>query len=110
MKFGLMTQIQIPRPWGETSERHGYWNGLQQGVAGEAAGFEYFWITEQHFLAEIGHSTASDMFLAALSQTSSATAALNSAPGAAPVPISSTGSALKPRRAARSARRRWKPF
>ncbi|MCX7561449.1 LLM class flavin-dependent oxidoreductase [Sulfitobacter sp. F26204] len=68
MKFGTMTQIQIPRPWHETSEREAYWNGLDQGVAAEAAGFEYFWITEQHFLAEIGHAAASDMFLAALSQ------------------------------------------
>jgi alkanesulfonate monooxygenase SsuD/methylene tetrahydromethanopterin reductase-like flavin-dependent oxidoreductase (luciferase family) len=68
MKFGMMTQIQIPRPWTETSERQAYWNALDQGVAGEAAGFEYFWITEQHFLAEIGHAPASDMFLAALSQ------------------------------------------
>ena len=68
MKFGLMTQIQIPRPWTETTERCAYWNALEQGVAGEAAGFEYFWITEQHFLAEIGHAPASDMFLAALSQ------------------------------------------
>lgn len=71
MKFGLMTQIQIPRPWTETSERRAYWNALDQGVAGEAAGFEYYWITEQHFLAEIGHAPASDMFLAALSQRTS---------------------------------------
>jgi alkanesulfonate monooxygenase SsuD/methylene tetrahydromethanopterin reductase-like flavin-dependent oxidoreductase (luciferase family) len=41
-------------------------------VAAEAAGFEYFWITEQHFLAEIGHAPASDMFLAALSQRTTA--------------------------------------
>lgn len=68
MQFGMMTQIQIPRPWTETSERQAYWNALDQGVAGEACGFEYFWITEQHFLAEIGHAPASDMFLAALSQ------------------------------------------
>jgi alkanesulfonate monooxygenase SsuD/methylene tetrahydromethanopterin reductase-like flavin-dependent oxidoreductase (luciferase family) len=68
MKFGMMTQIQIPRPWTPTSEREGYWNAIEQGVAGEAAGFEYFWITEQHFLAEIGHAAASDLFLAALSQ------------------------------------------
>lgn len=68
MKFGLMTQIQIPRPWGPTSEFDGYHNALDQAVAAEAAGFEHFWITEQHFLAEIGHAPASDMFLAALSQ------------------------------------------
>lgn len=68
MKFGTLTQIQMPRPWTETTERQNYWNALDQGVAAEAAGFEYFWITEQHFLAEIGHAPASDMILAALSQ------------------------------------------
>jgi alkanesulfonate monooxygenase SsuD/methylene tetrahydromethanopterin reductase-like flavin-dependent oxidoreductase (luciferase family) len=68
MKFGLMTQIQMPRPWTDLTERNAYWGALDQGVAGEAAGFEYFWITEQHFLVEIGHAPAPDMFLAALSQ------------------------------------------
>lgn len=71
MRFGIMTQIQMPRPWTETTERQAYWNALDQGAAAEGAGFEYFWITEQHFLAEIGHAPASDLFLAALSQRTS---------------------------------------
>ena len=68
MKFGLMTQIQMPRPWTETTERQAFWDNLDQAVAAEAVGFEHFWITEQHFFAEIGHSSCPDMFLAALSQ------------------------------------------
>jgi alkanesulfonate monooxygenase SsuD/methylene tetrahydromethanopterin reductase-like flavin-dependent oxidoreductase (luciferase family) len=68
MKFGLMTQIQMPKPWSETTEREGFWNNLDQAVAAEAAGFDHFWITEQHFFIEIGHSSCPDMFLAALSQ------------------------------------------
>ena len=68
MKFGIMTQIQIPRPWKPTSEREAYWNALNQAVAAEQSGFQYCWMTEQHFLAEIGHACASDMFMAALSQ------------------------------------------
>jgi alkanesulfonate monooxygenase SsuD/methylene tetrahydromethanopterin reductase-like flavin-dependent oxidoreductase (luciferase family) len=68
MKFGLMTQIQMPRPWNETTERQAFWHGLDQVVAAEQAGFEYFWITEQHFFIEIGHCSAPDMVLAALSQ------------------------------------------
>lgn len=68
MKFGLMTQIQVPRPWTQTSERQAYWDTLDQAVAAEAAGFQHFWITEQHFFIEIGHASAPDMFLAALSQ------------------------------------------
>ena len=68
MKFGLMTQIQMPRPWDEECERRAYWHGLDQAAHAEAAGFDYFWITEQHFYVEIGHSCAPEMFLAALSQ------------------------------------------
>lgn len=68
MRFGLMAQIQIPRPWNEHSEREAFWNGLDQAVLAEAVGFDYFWLTEQHFYVEIGHSAAPEMFLAALSQ------------------------------------------
>ena len=68
MKFGLMTQIQMPRPWTEQTERQVFWDNLEQAVAAEAAGFEHFWITEQHFFIEIGHSSCPEMFLAALSQ------------------------------------------
>jgi alkanesulfonate monooxygenase SsuD/methylene tetrahydromethanopterin reductase-like flavin-dependent oxidoreductase (luciferase family) len=71
MKFGLMTQLQMPRPWTDTSERQLFWDNLDQAVAAEAAGFEHFWITEQHFFIEIGHSSAPEMFLAALSQRTS---------------------------------------
>ncbi len=42
MKFGLMTQIQIPRPWTDSSERQAYWNTLDQAVAAEERGFDYF--------------------------------------------------------------------
>ena len=66
MKFGLMTQLQMPRPWHETSEREGFWHAIDQGAAAEQAGFRYFWITEQHFYSEIGHSSAPDLVLAAL--------------------------------------------
>ena len=31
-------------------------------------GFDYYWITEQHFFLEIGHSACPDMLLAAISQ------------------------------------------
>lgn len=68
MKFGLMTQIQMPKPWTATTEREGFWNNLDQAVAAEGAGFHHFWLTEQHFFIEIGHSSCPDMFLAALSQ------------------------------------------
>ena len=68
MKFGVMTQIQMPRPWTDLTERQAYWNAVEQAVAAEAAGFDYLWVTEQHFLIEIGHCPAPDMYLAAVSQ------------------------------------------
>jgi len=68
MKFGLMTQLQMPRPWEPGAERDAFHNAVAQAVASEACGFEYFWITEQHFYYEIGHCSAPDMMLAAISQ------------------------------------------
>src|SRR2546430_987554 len=68
MKFGLMSQLQVPKPWAADSERTVYWQNLDHVVAAEDAGFSYFWLTEQHFFAEIGHSASPEMFLAALAQ------------------------------------------
>ena len=56
MKFGLLSQIQVPRPWAVDTERNVYWQNLDHVVAAEQAGFSHFWLTEQHFFAEIGHS------------------------------------------------------
>jgi alkanesulfonate monooxygenase SsuD/methylene tetrahydromethanopterin reductase-like flavin-dependent oxidoreductase (luciferase family) len=67
----MMTQIQMPRPWGRDAELAAYHNAIAQAQAAEAAGFDYFWITEQHFFAEIGHSPCPDMLLAAISQRTS---------------------------------------
>ena len=71
MKFGLMTQVQMPRPWGPNAEVEAYRNAIAQAVAAEAAGFAYFWTTEQHFFYEIGHSPCPDILLAAVSERTS---------------------------------------
>ena len=68
MKFGLMTQIQMPRPWGENAEVLAYRHAIAQAVAAEEAGFAYFWTTEQHFFMEIGHSPCPDMLLAVIAE------------------------------------------
>jgi alkanesulfonate monooxygenase SsuD/methylene tetrahydromethanopterin reductase-like flavin-dependent oxidoreductase (luciferase family) len=68
MKFGLLSQIQVPKPWDDSTERRTYWDNLDHAVAAEAAGFSHFWLTEQHFFAEIGHCASPEMVLAALSQ------------------------------------------
>jgi alkanesulfonate monooxygenase SsuD/methylene tetrahydromethanopterin reductase-like flavin-dependent oxidoreductase (luciferase family) len=66
-----MTQIQLPRPWAADAEIHAYRDAIDQVVAAESAGFSHFWITEQHFFLEIGHSPCPDMILSAVSQKTS---------------------------------------
>src|SRR5262245_33749457 len=68
VKFGVMTQLQMPRPWGPDAERDADPSMLEQAVASEAAGFDCFWLTEMHFFEEIGHSPCPDMLLAGISQ------------------------------------------
>lgn len=68
MKFGLMTQLQLPKPWAENAELNAHHNMLAQAVCGEQHGFDYFWLTEMHFFKEIGHSPSPDLLLAAISQ------------------------------------------
>ncbi len=71
MKFGLMTQIQMPLPWAGDAEVLAYRHAIDQAAAAEAAGFGYFWMTEQHFFREIGHSPCPDMLLAAVAERTS---------------------------------------
>jgi alkanesulfonate monooxygenase SsuD/methylene tetrahydromethanopterin reductase-like flavin-dependent oxidoreductase (luciferase family) len=71
VKFGLMTQLQIPRPWEPNAELNTYRHTIDQAVAGEAAGFHYFWLTEMHFFKQIGHSPCPDLLHAAVSQRTS---------------------------------------
>ena len=47
MKFGLMCQIQMPRPWRPDAEQTAYRSALDHVVAAEAAGFTHLWVTEQ---------------------------------------------------------------
>ena len=68
MKFGYMIQLQMPRPWSETTERDVHMQAVEQAVKAEEAGCDRVWITEQQFYVEIGHSAAPDMMLAAMSQ------------------------------------------
>ena len=68
MKFGLMTQLQLPHPSAPNAELNAHNHMLEQAVAGEEAGFDYFWLTEMHFFRQIGHSPCPDVLAAAVSQ------------------------------------------
>jgi alkanesulfonate monooxygenase SsuD/methylene tetrahydromethanopterin reductase-like flavin-dependent oxidoreductase (luciferase family) len=68
MKFGLFYEHQIPRPWTDQTELEVYSQALDQIELADRLGFEYVWEVEHHFLEEYSHSSAPEVFLAAVSQ------------------------------------------
>jgi Luciferase-like monooxygenase len=70
MKFGVMFQLQTPRPidadqWHEHDELKIYHEALEQIELADQLGYDYVFITEHHFLEEYCHSSAPEVFLAA---------------------------------------------
>ena len=68
MKFGGFYEHQLPRPWTSDSEHTLLKNALEQAVLSDQCGYDYVWATEHHFLEEYAHSSAPEVFLAAVSQ------------------------------------------
>ncbi|MEU4620092.1 LLM class flavin-dependent oxidoreductase [Actinoplanes sp. NPDC023801] len=68
MQFGMFFELQLPRPWRPDSEQELISNALTWAELGERAGIDYAWAQEHHFLEEYSHSTAPEVFLAAVSQ------------------------------------------
>ena len=68
MKFGIFYEHQLPRPWGEDSEYQLLQDALEQCELADKLGFDYVWEVEHHFLEEYSHSSAPEVFLAAVSQ------------------------------------------
>jgi alkanesulfonate monooxygenase SsuD/methylene tetrahydromethanopterin reductase-like flavin-dependent oxidoreductase (luciferase family) len=66
MRFGIFYEHQLPRPWGERSERQLLHDALAQVQAADRLGFDYVWEVEHHFLEEYSHSSAPEVFLAAV--------------------------------------------
>src|SRR3984957_18074214 len=71
MKFGLLYEMETPRPWTDRSEYNIYWQALEQIELADRLGFDYVWEVEHHFLEEYSHSSAPEVFLAAASQRTS---------------------------------------
>jgi len=65
MKFGLLYEHQLPRPWNADSERQLFHEALDQAVLADKLGIDYLWEVEHHFLEEYAHSSAPEVFLAA---------------------------------------------
>jgi alkanesulfonate monooxygenase SsuD/methylene tetrahydromethanopterin reductase-like flavin-dependent oxidoreductase (luciferase family) len=68
MRFGLFYEHQLPRPWHEDSEYTLLQNALEQCAFADRLGIDYVWEVEHHFLEEYSHSSAPEVFLAAVSQ------------------------------------------
>ncbi len=68
MRFGIFYEHQLPRPWEADDERKLFQDALEQCELADSLGFEYVWAVEHHFMEEYSHSSAPEIFLAAVSQ------------------------------------------
>jgi alkanesulfonate monooxygenase SsuD/methylene tetrahydromethanopterin reductase-like flavin-dependent oxidoreductase (luciferase family) len=66
MKFGLFSEITVPKPWTPTSERDAYRNTVEQALLAEELGYDSFWTVEHHFLEEFSHCSAPEVLYAYL--------------------------------------------
>ncbi|MEV4315557.1 LLM class flavin-dependent oxidoreductase [Actinocrispum sp. NPDC049592] len=64
----MFFELQLPRPWAGGDEQALFQHALQWAELGERAGIGYAWAQEHHFLEEYSHSSAPEVFLAAVSQ------------------------------------------
>ena len=71
MKFGIFYEHQLPRPWDDGSEHRLLKDALEQIELADTLGVDYVWEVEHHFLEEYSHSSAPEVFLAAVSQRTS---------------------------------------
>src|SRR3712207_5023091 len=68
MEFGLLYELQMPRPWDDGRERATYTEAIDQIVLAETLGYSHVWFVEHHMLPEWSHSSAPEVMLGALSQ------------------------------------------
>ncbi len=68
MRFGIFYEHQLPRPWSRGDEQKLFQDALEQCELADRIGVEYVWEVEHHFLEEYSHSSAPEVFLAAVSQ------------------------------------------
>ncbi|MEM7001160.1 MAG: LLM class flavin-dependent oxidoreductase [Pseudomonadota bacterium] len=66
MRFGMLYELQLPKPWAEDSELNLVHDAIDQCVLGDKLGIDYAWSVEHHFLEEYSHCSASEVFLSAI--------------------------------------------
>ena len=71
MKFGLFFEHQVPRPWEPGDDRRVLEEAMEEIVLADRLGFDTAWLVEHHFLEEYSHSSAPEVFLAAVAARTS---------------------------------------
>ena len=71
MKIGLFFEHQVPRPWQDGDEERVLLEAIEQCELADRIGIDTVWVVEHHFLEEYSHSSAPEVFLAAVSQRTS---------------------------------------
>ncbi|TXK38977.1 LLM class flavin-dependent oxidoreductase [Nonomuraea sp. C10] len=66
MKFGLMYEIPVPRPWNDRSAYDAFENTLRQIELADRLGFHSVWTVEHHFLGDYSHSSAPEALYGAI--------------------------------------------
>lgn len=66
MEFGVFFELSVPRPFTRENESAAYFDALAQATLADELGFDNAWVVEHHFLEEYSHSSAPELFLAAL--------------------------------------------
>jgi alkanesulfonate monooxygenase SsuD/methylene tetrahydromethanopterin reductase-like flavin-dependent oxidoreductase (luciferase family)/putative sterol carrier protein len=68
VRFSLLYEHQLPRPWDAGAEHRLLQEALAQVELADRLGYDTVWAAEHHFLEEHSHSSAPGIFLAAASQ------------------------------------------
>ncbi len=84
MRFSLLYEHQLPRPWDAVAGHRLLWEALAQVELADRLGYDAVWASEHHFLEEYSHSSAPGVFLAAASQR---TKRIRLGFGALPLPL-----------------------
>ena len=66
MRFGMLYELQLPKPWEEDSEMRLVHEEIDQCLLGDRIGIDYACSVEHHFLEEYSHCSASEVFLSAI--------------------------------------------
>jgi alkanesulfonate monooxygenase SsuD/methylene tetrahydromethanopterin reductase-like flavin-dependent oxidoreductase (luciferase family) len=68
MKIDVFCEVEKPRPWGPNHEAELFRETLEQAELADQVGFDCWWQVEHHTAEEMSHSSAPDLFLAAIAQ------------------------------------------